>query len=309
MSPLRDRLAVVILTYNRAQELRRTLSHMLALREQPEIVVVDNASTDETPAMVRRDFHQVRLIRLDENIGAAARNIGVQQLRAPYVAFCDDDTWWAPGALTMAADLLDAYPEVAACSARVLVGDTEKEDPACRMMADSPVLANGLPGPALIGFLAGACVMRRQAFMEAGGYEARFFIGAEEALLGLDLVASGWRLVYAPQLTVHHYPSAIRDTPGRRVLLIRNELWLSWMRLPLPEALRETQRIFRCTSDRKVLQAALFGALRGLPWVLRKRKAVSEDIALLYRMVHSGTPGAGVMPRPVPKPEAAPRRY
>jgi GT2 family glycosyltransferase len=286
MSALRERLAVVVLTHNRAPELRRTLTHMLALPERPGIVVVDNASSDSTSSMVEREFPNVTLLVQQRNIGAAARNIGALQTRTPYVAFCDDDTWWTQGALEKAADLLDAYPKVAVLSARVLVGAEGREDPTCALMADSPFPPDGLPGPGLLGFLAGACVMRRQAFIEAGGYEANFFIGGEEALLALDLVVSGWRLVYAAQLTVHHHQSAARDSIQRERLLIRNALWVAWMRLPPLGMLRDTLRICSQPYPRKVLALSFLSALRGLPWVFKKRKVIPGNIALLYRMVH-----------------------
>jgi GT2 family glycosyltransferase len=226
------------------------------------------------------------LITLRHNIGAAARNAGVRQASTPYVAFCDDDTWWEPGALAKAVELFDASPTVAVLSARVLVGAEGKEDPTCAEMASSPLPAGGLPGPALLGFLAGACAMRRQAFLDAGGYEPRLFIGGEEALLTLDLVAAGWHVIYAPELTVHHYPSATRDHSLRRdSILVRNAFWVAWMRLPLMSALRDTWRICVRNAHRRVLGSALWSALRGLPWVLRNRRVVPTDTALLYRML------------------------
>ncbi|MGV3655886.1 MAG: glycosyltransferase family 2 protein [Noviherbaspirillum sp.] len=285
MSSLGGRLAVVVLTHNRAPELRRTLAAMLALPEKPEIVVVDNASSDGTAAMLARDFPEAKLVALERNIGAAGRNIGVQQVTTPYVAFCDDDTCWSPGALTTAAALLDQYPRVAVLCARVLVGRDMREDPTCAVMAESPLPAEDLPGPSLLGFLAGACVMRRQAFLDARGYEPNFFIGGEEALLSLDLVSAGWRIVYAPCLTVHHHPSANRDGNARRLLLLRNGIWIAWMRLPLACAARETARLCRQAHQGRILGATLATAVCGLPWILKKRRVISDEIAGFYRMV------------------------
>lgn len=282
---LHERISVVILTHNRERELRRTLTRMSTLPEQPRIVVVDNASIDLTVDMVRKEFPQVQLVTLRENIGAAARNAGVREAGTPYVAFCDDDTWWAAGSLTKAVALLDAHPRVAVLSARVLVGEEGKEDPTCAVMASSPLPAEDLPGPSLLGFLAGACVMRRQAFLDAGGYEPRFFIGGEEALLTLDLVAAGWRVIYAHDLTVYHYPSATRETSRRERMLMRNALWVAWMRLPLMSALRDTWRICAHCANRQVLVSAFLGALRGLPWVCRNRKVIPLDTAVLYRIL------------------------
>jgi GT2 family glycosyltransferase len=278
-------LAVVVLTHNRAAELQRTLEHMLALPENPAIVVVDNASTDATRALVGEQFPAVRLLALDSNIGAAARNVGVREVDTPYVCFCDDDGWWAPGALRHAVALLEAHPDVAVVCARVVVGAEEREDPTCALMASSPLPNGDLPGPAVLGFLAGAAVVRREAFLLAGGYEQKFFIGGEEALLALDLVGHGWRMMYAPQLLVHHFPSPMRDRAARRKVMARNALWVAWMRLPLALLLRETGRILRgAVRDRA--SGGVWQALRELPWALRRRKVISPEVARLYRMLH-----------------------
>lgn len=283
---MNERLSVVVITHNRSIELQRTLARMRSLAEQPAIVVVDNASTDSTRVDLPRLFPEVLLIALPRNIGAAARNVGVQAVRSPYVAFCDDDTWWAGGALARAAALLDAHPEVAVLCARVLVGAAEREDPTCLRMACSPLPRGALPGPALLGFLAGAAVIRRAAFLTAGGYEARFFIGGEEALLSLDLVVQGWRIVYVPQLVVHHFPSLQRDAGGRKRLLVRNGLWLAWLRLPIGMALQESWRLLRSAAQERVVFAGLLDALKAIPWVIRRRKVIPPELARMYRLLH-----------------------
>lgn len=285
MRPLSDRMSVVILTHNRAYELLRTLEHMHALPEQPVLVVVDNASIDNTVALVAKNYPDVRLVRLHANMGAAARNVGVQHVDTPYVAFCDDDTWWEPGSLARAADLLDAYPKVAVLSARILIGNAQREDATCKRMARSPQQSSQLPGRAVLGFLAGASAFRRDAFLEAGGYEPNLFIGGEESLLALDLAARGWSLVYAPQLTVHHYPSSQRDPQSRRKLLARNAIWVAWMRLPWRAALRQTLKSLGVAHRRNLLLATAIDALRGLPWALKNRHVIPLDVALMYRQI------------------------
>ena len=287
LSALYHRLSVVILTYNRAAELQRTLEHMLALPEKPAIVVVDNASADSTAALVRERFPGVTLISMETNIGAAARNIGVQQVQTPYVAFADDDSWWAPGSLDEAVRVLDAHPRIAALCARILLGEEEQEDPVCGVMASSPLSAAGLPGPALLGFIACAVVFRRAAYLEAGGYEPKFFVGGEEELLTLDLVASGWSVVYMPDLTVHHYPSPQRDNPGRQKIVIRNALWVAWLRLPLMRAMEETWRIYRSAIDHRTFKHALLSALNELPWVVAKRRVLPDKVQLLYQKLRT----------------------
>jgi GT2 family glycosyltransferase len=286
MGDLSQRLTVVVLTHNRSAELQRTLQHLLHLPERPQIVVVDNASFDFTSALVKTHFPQVTLITLRENIGAAARNFGVQRAKTPYVAFCDDDTWWEKGSLAKSVELLEAYPDIAVLCARVLVGPERTEDPSSIEMAHSPLPAGHLPGRALLGFLAGASVMRRQAFIDAGGYEPRFFIGGEEALLTLDLAAKGWHIVYVPELVVYHYPSVQRDPRRRKKYLVRNSLWVAWMRLPFILALKQTYRILCSAHQNKVFSAGFFAAMRALPWVLKRRQVLPPEVVHLYRKLH-----------------------
>src|SRR4051812_28896073 len=107
------RVTVVVITRDRREELLRTLAELEALPERPPVIVVDNGSRDGTCATVRECFPGLGIIALGADHGAAARNEGVRAARTPYVAFSDDDSWWEPGALVRAADLLDEHPRLA----------------------------------------------------------------------------------------------------------------------------------------------------------------------------------------------------
>lgn len=280
------RIGIVVLTRNRCTELLRTLSRLSSLPEAPPLCVVDNDSRDGTAAAVEYRFPQVRLVHLDANRGAAGRNAGVRAMECEYIAFCDDDTWWAPGSLAQAVRLLDAQPGLAAVTARVLVGPEEREDPASAVMAASPFPAPpGVPGTGVVGLLAGACVMRRRAFLLAGGYEPRLLIGGEEALLALDLLAADWSLAYVPALVVHHHPSSRRDSLRRRQLLLRNALWCAWLRRPFASAWRETRRRLREAGREPQLLRGVAEAFAGLPWALTRRRVIpprlDRDLRLL----------------------------
>jgi GT2 family glycosyltransferase len=275
------RITVVVLTHDRPRELAQTVARLVQLPEQPPIIVVDNGSRPGTVAAVLQDF-PVQCIRCEHNRGAAGRNAGVALVRTPYVAFCDDDTWWAPGALSRAVDLLDAHPGVGALSARVLVGEEQRIDPTCEVMAHSPLDSTGLPGPALISFMAGAAVMRAEAFREAGGYEPRLFLGAEELLLGLDLSERGWRIVYSDEVVTHHHPSPSRDPTARSIVLVRNRIWIACMRLPWRSAWHEARRSLHEASAWGLTAPVLRQVLRGMPWVLWRRRVLSPTVHAMY---------------------------
>jgi len=281
------RVGVSILTYNRLNEVSRTTERMLSLPEQPRLVVVDNGSTDGTPVALGQRFSSVRCLALSGNPGASGRNAGVAALDTPYVALCDDDAWWEPGSLREAANLLDWYPRLAVVAGQVLVGPENRLDPVCCEMAASPIQVDTpLPGPALLGFLACAVVVRRSAFIEVGGFEKRFFIGGEEELLTLDLLAAGWELCYVADVVVHHHPSeASRDPSGRQRVMVRNHLWVAWMRYPWTWALKATARAAQAALIDQPSRSALGEALRGLPWALSRRRVVPSEVRRRLRQL------------------------
>jgi GT2 family glycosyltransferase len=273
------RATVVVITHNRRQELLRTLDCLACLPERPRVIVVDNASSDGTPLAVVRAHPAVRLIAAARNLGAVGRNLAVAQVTSDYVAFCDDDTWWEPGALTRAADTLDAHGRLAAVTGRILVEPGGREDPIVPELAASPVPApHWLPGPALGSILAGASMLRVCAFREAGGFSPRIWLGGEEELLSADLASRGWYLCYLGDVTVHHQPSTARDAHLRRRHGIRNTLWFAWLRRPLPCALRRTVRLACAVPRDRVSLAAFAEAAAGLPWVVRERHVVPPRV-------------------------------
>jgi GT2 family glycosyltransferase len=280
---------VVVATRDRPRSLERTLAELEALPERPRIVVVDNASIGGGSRRAVSCHPRAELIELDTNRGAAARNVGVRRVGTPYVAFADDDSWWAPGALRTAADLMDLHPRLALLAARVLVGPERRLDPVSAEMSQSPLRTPaGSPGPRVLGFVACGAVVRRSAFLACWGFDPRLGIGAEEHLLAFDLTAGGWGCCYADQVVAHHYPSQHRDRRHRRRLVARNELWCLWLRHPRRAAARGTLRaVARASHDRDVL-AGLSKALAGLPWVLAERRVVSDDIDAELRLVYRG---------------------
>ena len=283
-----SRISVVIVTRDRRGSLGYTLDQLLSLPESPCVILVDNASSDGTVEYVRQAYPMVHLIALPRNLGSGARTVGVQASQTPYVAFSDDDSWWEPGALAKIIDAFDAHPRLAVVAACVLVGREQVVDPVCMAMASSPLTTcEGLPGPAVLGFLACGAAVRVAAFLAVGGFESRYGVGGEEELLAIDLTAAGWDLVYRDDVIAHHHPEASGPRPGRRRLQARNALWTVWLRRPLPSVVTRTSRTLAKSLMHAEARLALLDALMGLPWIVRDRRVIPRQLeSSLRRLGH-----------------------
>jgi GT2 family glycosyltransferase len=265
-------------TRNRRARVLATLERLTALPGRPRVVLVDDASTDGTAEAVSARFGQVDIVRLERSAGSYARVVGAERLATDLVAFADDDSWWAPDAPARAAALFAAHPHLGLLAARVLVGPHEELDPVCAEMARSPLADAGgpdVPGVPVLGFIACGAIVRRSAFLAAGGFHPAFGIGGEEELLALDLAAGGWLLRYVPEVVAHHHPAprGPQARHARRRHQLRNELWTAWLRAPAADAAARTARM--AARHPGVLPRAL----RGMPWIARERRPVGRTLA------------------------------
>ena len=272
----------MVVTRNRREELLRTLARLRALPDAAEVVVVDNASDDGTAAAVGRSFPEVRLVVLPRNTGAVGRTVGVRATSYPLIAFADDDSWWEPGALAAAETLFAEHVDLGLLHARIVLEPSGTLDPACRKMAVGPRDA-GAPGPAVLGHLACGVVVRRSAYLGAGGYSPLLEFGGEEQLLSLDLAVAGWQQCYVDSLAAHHAPSLRReDWPIRWARYRRNDTLTAWLRLPLPWALRQTLRFLVDAAREPTARTELVRFARLLPRALHQRRPVPPAIAARF---------------------------
>jgi glycosyltransferase involved in cell wall biosynthesis len=280
MTPPAD-VTIVVITRDREPDLRVSLP-----RHAPyPVVLVDNGSRDGSAQLARA--HGATVVELGRNLGAAARTVGVQRATTPYVAFADDDSWWAPGALAVAAEHLDRSPRLAVLAATVLVGLDEELDPVCLEMAASPVQsARDLPGPAVLGFVACGAVVRRDAYLQSGGFAERYGVGGEEELLALDLAAAGWDLAHVADVVAHHHPSPSRDPERRRVVQARNTLFTAVLRRPADVVARAVADAARTRTGRRALREVALA----LPALVRERAVVPEHVERQVRRLEQPAP-------------------
>ncbi len=274
-------VTVVVMSRDRREDLLASLP-----RHEAPVVFVDNASTDGSVDAVRAAHPDVTVLPLDRNVGARARTIGTERAGTPFVAFADDDSWWAPGDLARAAEIMRAHPRLAVLNARILVGPEERLDPVCAEMADSPLGTEpDLPGPSLLGFVACGAMVRTEAFLAVGGFDRVVRFPGEEERLSLDLAGAGWGLAYVDEVTVHHHPSSRRSDPAtRRTAIWRSRVLTAVMRLPVGDVVRVGVAALRAGD---VGRRGLGRALRDLPQALRSRRR-APDAVLAQRRTLEG---------------------
>ena len=168
-------ISVIIPTYNRAMYLERAIGSVLA-QEHPcdELIVVDDGSTDATPALVERlaagAAAPIRLVRQTNRGAAAARNLGVREARGQLLAFLDSDDWWLPRKLQLQTAAMAAAPAFLISHTRELwfrrgqrVNQKKKHDP-----PHGNIFSASL-GMCVVGM--STVVARRELFDRYGGFD------------------------------------------------------------------------------------------------------------------------------------------
>ncbi len=212
-------LSIVIVNYNTRAMLQACLSSVRDTVADAQIIVVDNASSDDSVAMVRRTFPEVILVELPKNVGfAAGNNAGLKYASGDPILLLNSDTVVLEGSLQQCVDYLESHPQVGALSARLLGADGQRQQSAhpypsvwndLRFAFRRPVAPANHQG-ITHGWLMGAALfLRRQAFEQVGGtLDEGTFMYWEDADLSIRLHKAGWLLAVHPDATIWHYGGA-----------------------------------------------------------------------------------------------------
>jgi N-acetylglucosaminyl-diphospho-decaprenol L-rhamnosyltransferase len=209
-------LAVVVVCHDSAGEVGATLAALgPQLRPDDEVVVVDNASRDGTPDVVRAAAPQATVVESAENLGfAGGCHAGARASRAPLVLFLNPDAVPAPGCLDALRACAAERPDWGAWQALVTMADGELVNTAGNVVhylgfgwaggIGRPVAAVDRH-PHEVGFCSGAAlVVRRDAWDASGGFDERYFMYGEDLDLSLRLRLAGWGVGIAPAARVAH---------------------------------------------------------------------------------------------------------
>jgi len=273
-----------------------------------EVILVDNASTDDSVEMIRREYPEVRVLELARNLGLTGGvNAGIAIARGEIIALLNNDAEAAPAWLIELEAALARHPEAGSVASKMLLYD----HPKTINSAGDFYRTDGIPGnrgvwqqddgefdqeDLVFGGCGGAVAYRRTMLEQIGLFDEDLFMYCEDVDLSWRAQLAGWGCVYAPLAVVHHRLSATGGGvlasyySGRNCIyvIVKNypssllrKHWLSIIHAQLKIA-ENTLEAFRGNSARARLRGQLAG-LCGIPFLLGKRgrtqslRRVSDD--------------------------------
>ena len=301
--------AVVILNFNGRNYLETFLPTLIKYSEGIDIVVADNASTDDSTEWVTKHFPDLPLVILDKNHGfAGGYNEALKQVSATYYILINSDVevtpnWWQP-----LVTYLEEHPQHAACQPKICAYHQKDEFeyagasggfidslgyPYCRgRIFDVLEKDQGQYDQTTdIFWSTGACmIIRAELFHQHGGFDPDFFAHMEEVDLCWRLRNAHWSIACVPQSKVYHVGGGTLDksNPRKTYLNFRNSLavitknlpWYAlWWKLPLRIALDFLAALVFWKTNSfdhfKAVAVAIFDFLKSFPSHYGKRKSLS----------------------------------
>ena len=295
-------LAIVILNYNGAAMLERYLPLVTAHSPHADIIVADNASSDDSLDMLRREFPSVRIITFDRNWGFAggynhAFDILKEEGKYDDYLLLNSDVEVTPHWLVPLREYMDAHPEVAACQPKIRSarrrGDFEYAGacggfidfygyPFCRgrvmgtVEKDEKQYEDVIP----VMWATGACLyIRAKDWHEAGGLDAGFFAHQEEIDLCWRLRSRGRGVVCVPQSMIYHVGGGTlpKNNPKKTMLNFRNNLLMLYKNLP-EEDLQKVMKVRRYLDALAALKELLTGHFKDYQAIRRARKEFKQKM-------------------------------
>jgi GT2 family glycosyltransferase len=316
-------ISVVVLNWNGERVIQTCLESLRAQTYRPlEILVVDNASTDGSVALIRNQFPEIKLIVNERNLGfGGGNNVGIRSARGRYLMMLNNDTRLVPRCIEELKRSLEKDARYGACASKILLEDEPNPIDAAGIVVcpDGLSIGRGRLEHAdrydeeVEVFFASdcACLYRREMLEEIGLYDEDFFAYADETDMGWRARLAGWKCIYSPEAIVYHCHSASTGSysPFKAFLVERNRIWVAIKNFPLSlmvvgqgytfwRYLLQAYGAFtgrgaagRFTSDFsklalvKILLKVYFSVLKSLPSVLKKRRTIQKTKRISNREV------------------------
>ncbi len=307
-------ISVVVLNWNGLPVIESCLESILRQTYQPlEVIVVDNASEDGSPDLIRNRFPLVRLILNEKNLGfGGGNNLGIKASKGRYIMILNNDTRLDLKCLEFLMQSLERDRRYGAGAPKILLDHQNNLIDAAGIVVypDGLSIGRGRMEQAeqydeeTEVFCASGCagLFRREMIEEIGLYDEDFFAYAEDTDLGWRARLTGWKCIYNPQAVVYHLHSSSTGTfsPFKAFLVERNRIWVALKNFPVPllfagqaytlwrylfniylvftgrGAAGSFTREYSKSQLLKIMIKVYFSVLRRLPLILKKRSELGR---------------------------------
>lgn len=231
----KPRVSIILLVYNKAALTFQCLETIKAYADEPfELIIVDNASADETGEMLSR-LANVKIIRNLDNVGfIRGCNQGVDEATGDHLLFLNNDTQIQPGTISALVRTLDSDPVIGAVGGRLIFPDRTLQEAGSIIWRDGSCLGYGRGDnpfrgeysfPREVHFCSGALLMTpRRLFEKLGKFDERYLPAYyEEADYCMRLREAGYQVWYQPKAIVIHYEFASGNRDQAISLQIENQ--------------------------------------------------------------------------------------
>jgi GT2 family glycosyltransferase len=246
------KVSIIIVGYNAREYLQQCLASIFRARQEPaiEVILVDNASTDGSVAMVRELFPQVHIVENTNNTGfAAGNNLGIKRARGEFCLLLNSDTEITGSALRTLVSFLDEHPDAGVVSGRIVYADRSDQGVARRFPTPMNALfgrktfltrifpnnrfarrymicrAHSSSEPFEVDWVSGCCLMIRSSVIEqVGVLDEKFFMYWEDADWCFRIKQKGWKVFCVPEaVVVHHEGKSSRSRMSNRLIMEFNK--------------------------------------------------------------------------------------
>jgi len=280
-------LSIIIVSYNTIDLIGNCLDSIFSHRDvASEVYVIDNASSDGSASLIKRNFPMVSLAINTENRGfAAANNQVLSQCRGRYIFYLNPDTKVMSGALAESVTFMDANPHIGLAGTKIIYPDGTYQESISYRYPGQKYTMNELRGlhGAIACVLGASMIAHSKLIRDIGGFDESFFLYGEDQDMCLRIRKKGYEIGYIDSAVVVHFrgQSERRSTSAEVWKKKLSAEYLFYRKHYLPETIASIRR-----ADIRKARWRIATLKLAMPFVKDKTKALEKLIK--YEVIYDG---------------------
>jgi len=200
MNQTKTNITIVTVNWNRKKDVNELLKCLEDQSDQLfDTIVVDNGSVDGSQDEIEGSCREVKLVKLDRNIGIPAYNIGVSQARGEYTILLDNDVLLPSDFIAKVKQAILVNPDIKVFALNILDPDGKRQQDYLPQQADKPLFWHN--------FIGGGVVFKTDLFNRLGGFNPDYFIYINETELSARILAADEKILYCSDIVITHKTS------------------------------------------------------------------------------------------------------